>query len=88
MRRWLLLVLLIGGCTKTETAQKNSVPLDKVPVIAMDAAAKAAKEKFPDLKFESAWRKPTGVFEIVGKTKTGKVHDVEVTEAGEITEVE
>ena len=49
MRRWLLLVLLIGGCTKTETAQKNSVPLDKVPVIAMDAAAKAAKERFPTL---------------------------------------
>jgi hypothetical protein len=88
MRRLLLLVLLVGGCAKTETAQKNSVPLDKVPATAMDAATKAAKEKFPDLKFESAWKKPTGVFEIVGKTKSGKVHDVEVTEAGEITEVE
>ncbi len=88
MRRWLLLILLIGGCSKNDTAQKNSVPLDKVPAIAMDAAAMVAKEKFPDLKFESAWKKPTGVYAIVGKTKTGKIHDVEVTDAGEITEVE
>jgi hypothetical protein len=88
MRRLLLLVVLVAGCSKSETAQKNSVPLDKVPATAMDAATKAAKEKFPDLRFESAWKKPSGVYEIVGKTKTGKVHDVEVTEAGEITEVE
>jgi hypothetical protein len=88
MRRLLLLVLLVGGCSNTEPAQKNSVPLNMVPTVAMDAATKAAKEKFPDLKFESAWRKPTGVYEIVGKTKSGKTHDVEVTEAGEITEVE
>jgi PBP1b-binding outer membrane lipoprotein LpoB len=88
MRRLLLLVLLIGGCSNAEAPQKNSVPLDKVPSVVMDAAVKAAKEKFPDLKFESAWKKPTGVYEIVGKTKSGKTHDVEVKESGEITEVE
>jgi hypothetical protein len=88
MRRLLILVLLVSGCSKADHAKNENVPLDKVPHVAMDAAAKAAKEKFPDLKFESAWRKPTGVYEIVGKTKNGKTHDVEVTDAGEITEVE
>jgi hypothetical protein len=88
MRRMILFVLLIGGCSSAEAPQKNSVPMDKVPPVVMDAAVKAAKDKFPDLKFESAWKKPSGVYEIVGKTKSGKTHDVEVKESGEITEVE
>lgn len=89
MRRLLLMVLLVCGCEKTDTARhQDNLPLDKVPAVAMDAALKAAKEKFPDLKFETAWKKPTGVYELTGKTKSGKIHDVEVTDAGEITEVE
>jgi hypothetical protein len=89
MRRLLWLVLLVCGCGQADTARhQDPVPMDKVPAAAMDAAVKTAKEKFPDLKFESAWKKSTGVYEIVGKTKSGKVHDIEVTEAGEVTEVE
>ena len=73
MRRLLFLVVFICGCNSGDSARQNeSVPLDKVPQAAMGAAVKAAKEKFPDLKFESAWKKPSGVYEIVGKTKTGK----------------
>jgi len=88
MRRLLVLIVLVSGCSKADSPKNENVPLDKVPHVAMDAAVKAAKEKFPDLKFESAWKKPSGVYEIVGKSKNGKTHDVEVTEAGEITEVE
>ncbi len=89
MRRWLIFVLLLPGCNSADTVRhQENVPLDKVPTPAMEAAVKAAKEKFPDLKFENAWKKSTGVYEIVGKTKAGKTHDVEVTETGEITEVE
>jgi hypothetical protein len=90
MRRLLvvLFVLFVAGCSNAEKPQKNSIPLDKVPPVVMDAATKAAKENFPDLKFESAWKKPSGVYEIVGKTKSGKTHDVEVKDSGEITEVE
>jgi len=89
MRRWSWMVLLAAcGCGGDTSRQQENVPLDKVPPVAMEAAVKTAKEKFPDLKFESAWKKSNGVFEIVGKTKAGKTHDVEVTATGEITEVE
>ncbi|HEY2759951.1 MAG TPA: hypothetical protein VGI75_04390 [Pirellulales bacterium] len=88
MRCVLLLVLLISGCSNADVPQKNSIPLDQVPSVVMNAAVKAAKEKFPDLKFETAWKKPSGVYEITGKTKSGKTHDVEVKDSGEITEVE
>jgi hypothetical protein len=88
--RWLLVSMVLAcGCSpSTSSRHGDNIPLDKIPPAAMDAAQKAAKERFADLKFESAWKKPSGVFEITGKTKNGKVHDVEVTEAGEITEVE
>ena len=59
MRRCLIALFFLCGCSKSETArQHDNVPLDKVPAVAMDAATKAAKEKFPDLKFESAGKNP------------------------------
>jgi hypothetical protein len=80
-------LLLVAGCGKP-AKKEQVVTLDNVPEIVMKAAVAAAKEKFPDLKFQSASMKPNGVYEITGKTKNGKVHDVEVTAAGEVVEVE
>jgi len=89
MRFWICVALLtIAGCGRSVAKKEEQVPLDKVPEAAMKAAEKAIREKFPDVKFHSATRRSNGVYEITGKSKTGKIHDVEVTATGEITEVE
>jgi hypothetical protein len=80
-------VLLVVGCGKP-AKPVQTVAMDQVPEVVMKAATAAAKEKFPDLKFQSVSMKPNGVYELSGKTKNGKVHDVEVTPAGEVVEVE
>ena len=82
-----VVLLLVAGCGKP-APQDKPIAMDQVPEPAMKAALAAAKEKFPDLKFHSATLRPNGVYEITGKSKTGKVHDVEVTAAGEVMEVE
>jgi hypothetical protein len=89
MRFWICVAFLaIAGCGRSVAKKEEPVPLDKVPEVAMKAAEKAMHERFPDVTFQSATLRSTGVYEITGKTKTGKVHDVEVTATGEITEVE
>jgi len=80
-------LLLIVGCGKPVKNDKP-IAMDQVPEPAMKAALAAAKEKFPDVKFQSATLRPNGIYEITGKSKTGKVHDVEVTAEGEVMEVE
>jgi hypothetical protein len=90
MRIWMLLaVLAIAGCGR-QAAKKTAepIPLDKLPPAAMEAATKAAREKLPGVTLEQAYLKKEGVYEITGKSKTGKIHDVEVTAAGEVLEVE
>jgi hypothetical protein len=85
----LFLIVLMAGCGESNpNRQRVTMPIDKVPPVALEAALKTAKEKFPDLKFESASQKPDGTYELTGKTKTGKVHDIEVTADGKITEIE
>jgi hypothetical protein len=89
MRRALILIVLAAGCGESNPNRNRvTMPIDKVPAAALEAAMKTAKEKFPDLKFESASQKPDGVYKLTGKTKTGKVHDIEVTADGKITEIE
>ncbi|HEY2837864.1 MAG TPA: hypothetical protein VGJ26_01860 [Pirellulales bacterium] len=80
-------LLLVAGCGKP-VKQDQPVALDKVPEPVMKAALTAIKEKFPDVKFHSATLRPNGVYEITGKSKTGKVHDVELSASGEVLEVE
>ena len=77
----LILCLALIGCgdSKTET-----IPLKDVP----EPAMKAAKEKLSDVTFEQAWKTKGGNYEIRGKTKTGKVRDVQVTPEGKIVEVD
>ena len=80
-------LLLVAGCGKP-VKQDKPIAMDQVPEPAMKAALAAAKQKFPDVKFHSATLRPNGVYEITGRSKTGKLHDVEVTALGEVMEVE
>ena len=85
--RWLKLMVIacciLAGCEQ-KVEKTEMVPLDQVP----PAALKAAKEKLPDVKFESAWKTKNGNFEVRGKTASGKVRDLQVTEAGTVVEVD
>lgn len=85
--RWsiLLLVVLAFGCERrAEPRHKDVVPLDQVPAAVM----KAAQTKLPEIKFDTAWKTADGAYEVRGKAKSGKIHDVRVSEAGEILEVD
>ena len=85
--RWsiLLVLLLAVGCERhAEPRHKDVVPLDQVPVAVM----KAAETKLPEIKFDSAWKTTDGAYEVRGKAKSGKIHDVRVSETGEILEVD
>jgi hypothetical protein len=85
MRRLLLLVLLVCGCGPAARVDQHRValPLDQVP----ESAMKIAHGKFPDVKFDTAWKLDTGAIEIRGKNKVGKIHEVELSAAGDIVEV-
>ena len=85
MRRLLLLAILICGCSeKLKEGRKEAVALDQVPANVM----KAAQERLPDVKFDSAFKTKEGLYEIRGKTKTGKIQEAEVNGAGEVVLVE
>lgn len=84
--RWLVLLLaLICGCEKASAPRhKDVVPLDQLP----PAVLKSAQTKLPDVKFETAWKTESGDYEVRGKAKTGKIHDVKVSEAGDVLETD
>ena len=63
------------------------MPLDKVP----PSVVKVAEEKLPGVKFDSAYKETKDgkeVYELRGKTKEGKIRDVEVTADGKVLEVD
>lgn len=76
-------LLLIAGCGADKPKGEN-VELDKVP----EPVMKVAKEKLPDVKFEQAWKTPSGNYEVRGKGKNGKVRDIQVKADGEVVEVD
>ncbi len=85
--RWLTLVVVLVafGCERRpESRHKDIVPLDQVP----PAVVKAAQTKFPEVKFDTAWKTAGGNYEVRGKAKSGKIHDVQVSEAGDVLEVD
>lgn len=64
-----------------------SMPLDQVPPSIM----KIAEEKLPGVKFDSAYKETKDgkeVYEIRGKTKEGKIRDLEVTADGKVLQVD
>jgi hypothetical protein len=85
MRRLLLLVVIVCGCRESiGEGKKEVVPMDQVP----PAVLKAAQEKLPDIKFDSARKTSKGLYEVRGKAKNGKIQEVEVNESGEVVAVE
>ena len=85
MRRLLLLAVVVCGCSEgLGEGKKEIVPMDKVP----PAVLKAAREKMPDIKFDSALKTSKGIYEVRGKAANGKIREVEVNESGEVVTVE
>jgi len=84
MRHLCLCVLasILMGCGGESSGEL--VTLDKLP----QGMLQTAKEKLPDVEFESALKRSDGSYEVRGKDKKGKVRDVEFSAAGEVTEVE
>ena len=83
------LALILGGCGKSREvpAPVEMVPLDQVP----EAVMKTAREKLPDVKFDTAWKKKEDgqeVYEVRGKTSSGKTFEVEVSPDGNVVKVE
>ena len=81
----LLILALVSGCGKT-TAPKTKVvvAVEEVPAVVMTAAQK----KEPDVKFNKVIKSPDGFYEVQGKTKAGKIIEVEVSESGDVLKVE
>ena len=80
----LALALVAGGCGEGE-GPKTPVKMEDVPAPAL----KTAKEKAPEVvSFTEAYRKKDGTLEIRGKTKAGKVIEVEVKDDGTFVEIE
>jgi hypothetical protein len=79
---------LATGCAKHEKPpQPELLSLEQVP----DEVMKAAREKLPDVRFDSAWKAHEHgqqVYEVRGKTSAGKVFEVEVTPDGKVIGVE
>lgn len=81
----LLLSAAVGltGCGGA-VEQKTAMDLKDVPPEIM----KIAKEKLPDVKFDSAWREANGNYEIRGKTKSGKVREIDIRPDGTVAEMD
>jgi hypothetical protein len=75
-------VCFVVGCGGSTSGEL--VPLDKVP----EGMLQTAKEKLPEVQFESALKRSDGSYEVRGKDKQGKVRDVEFSATGEVVEIE
>ena len=83
-----LLILLASGCGES-LENVTMVPLEKLP----EPVMKTAKEKLPEVKFDTAWKEPEkengeDVFEVRGKTSGGKTRDIKVSASGKVLEVD
>ncbi len=79
-------LLATTGCGE-KGENEVAMPLDKVP----PSVVKVAEEKLPGVKFDSAYKETKDgkdVYELRGKTKEGKIRDVEVTAEGRVLEVD
>lgn len=84
---WITLCMTVltvsSGCSKPVGERKQPIALAKVP----SELLKVAQEKFPDVVFDTAFTEVEDgqpVYELKGKSKTGKAYEVEVTKDGKI----
>jgi hypothetical protein len=84
----LVILLLAGliGCRDNTRREglTDHIPLDKVPPTVL----KVAREKLPDVDFNTAWKTPGGNYEVRGTQKNGKVRDIQVTPKGDVVEID
>lgn len=81
----LCLCFAVGCGELNETTEM--VPIDKVP----DPVMKVAKEKLPNVKFDTAWTEKRGdqlAYEVRGKQPDGKTRDIKITPTGDVLEVD
>jgi len=80
-----LLLAAAAGCGDVlGEGRKEALPLEQVP----PNIIKAAQERLPDVKFNSAFKTANGIYEIRGKTKTGKIMEAEIDASGKVILVE
>ena len=80
----IVLLSILIGCGSVGEGPKVQVKMEEVP----PAALKTVQAKVPGMLFTEAFLKKDGTYEIRGKTKTGKVHEVEVKADGTFVELE
>lgn len=87
---WLggLLILLSSSCGES-LENVEMVPLENLP----EPVIATAKEKLPDVKFDTAWKEyerenGEDVYEVRGKTTGGKTRDIKVSASGKTLEVD
>ena len=81
----ILSIMLIAGCSRNSSTKTRSViPTEQVPTVVM----KAAQAKEPQVKFNKVIKTPDGIYEVQGKNGSGKIIEVEVSEAGKVLKVE
>ncbi len=83
----LAFVLTFAGCGGGDFEGDELVPLEQVPAPVMEAARKT----FPGATFSKAYKariQGKDAFEVQGKTKDGKVREVEVAADGTVLNVE
>ena len=80
----IVLLSILIGCGSVGEGPKVQVKMEEVP----PAALKTAQAKVPGMLFTEAFLKKDGTYEIRGKTKTGKVHEVEVKADGTFVDLE
>ena len=74
-------ITMISGCSKSADQLKQPLALDKVPAEIL----KIAQDKYPNVKFDAAFTETEAgqpVYELNGKTSTGKNYEVKVTKDG------
>ena len=79
-----VLLSILIGCGSIGEGPKVQVKMEEVP----PAALKTAQAKVPGMLFTEAFLKKDGTYEIRGKTKTGKVREVEVKADGTFVDLE
>ena len=80
----IVLLSILIGCGSVGEGPKVQVKMEEVP----PAALKTVQAKVPGMLFTEAFLKKDGTYEIRGKTKTGKVHEVEVKADGTFVDLE